>query len=351
MVVDHAHRLSDEELLRALAVSFPVEPVEPDAALLLRLSMAVAELRATTTPEHSPAAARRPHWTLPRRFSPVVFAGAVIGVVGAGTGISYAVGAPIPAAVHSIARSVGLAPPTTPTTLPAAIVPAPTAATAARQAESTLHQVLTESHPPPAVLLHDSAVLAHRLVQVGGDPTAGAMGTTTDGQQLLNEACRQLEGPAQAAPGSSHIEKGGATFPGCEPAGIWRDPSGPTSPSPSVPSSSTPSGTTEVPSPAHPGVGTGGDPVTVPVGGSSGGPSGTSPGGTRIGGSTGSSPGGSRTGGSTGTTPGTSRGHDTAGSSGDDPGQGNSPGSPGSSVRTQSQPTSATNPRSGATSN
>ena len=106
MVVDHAHRHSDEELLGTLAVSFPVEPVEPDAALLHRLSMAVAELRATTTPGYSPAAARRPHWTLPRQFSPVVLAGAVIGVVGAGTGISYAVGAPIPAAVRSIARTV-----------------------------------------------------------------------------------------------------------------------------------------------------------------------------------------------------------------------------------------------------
>ncbi|MGA2306624.1 MAG: hypothetical protein ABSH29_20930, partial [Acidimicrobiales bacterium] len=104
MVADLAGRLSDEELLGALAASFPIEPVEPDAAQLHRLSMAVAELRerTTTTPTQSTAAARRPRWTLPRRFSPVVLAGAAIGVLGAGTGISYAVGVPIPAAVRAV---------------------------------------------------------------------------------------------------------------------------------------------------------------------------------------------------------------------------------------------------------
>jgi len=58
--------------------------------------MAVAELRekTATTPAHAPATPRRPRWTLPRRLSPVVLAGAAIGVLGAGTGISYAVGVP-----------------------------------------------------------------------------------------------------------------------------------------------------------------------------------------------------------------------------------------------------------------
>ena len=42
MTTDRAALLSDEELLGALAASFPVDPVEPDAAQLSRLSMAVA---------------------------------------------------------------------------------------------------------------------------------------------------------------------------------------------------------------------------------------------------------------------------------------------------------------------
>ena len=332
MVADHAGQLSDEELLGALVASFPIEPVEPDAAQLHRLSMAVAELRARTTPTHSPAATRRPRWTPPRRFSPVVLAGAAIGVVGAGTGISYAVGAPIPAAARAVARSVGLAKPTTPTTVPAATPPAPTAA-AARRAESTLHQALPQSHPPLSVISHDSAVLAHRLVQVGGHPPAGVAGTAADGQHLLNEACRQLEGSGQATTGSSpsHTGTGGATFPGCGPVGIWHYPSAPANPSSGVPSATT--RTTQVPSSSHPGTGTGGGPFKAPVGGSSG-----------------TSPGGTRTGGSTGTTPGTSPGHDTGGSSGDRPGHGTSSGSPARTGSDGSSSATTTYPRSGATS-
>jgi hypothetical protein len=305
MVADRALHLSDEDLLGALAASFPVEPAEPDAAQLHQLSMAVAALRARTAPAHPPAAARRPRWALPRHFSPLVLAGAAIGVVGAGTGISYAVGVPIPAAVRSVARTVGLAQPTTPTTLPPAATPAsPTAAaTAARQAESTLHQALTQSHPAPSVISHDGAVLAHRLAQVGGDRTAAAAGAAANGQHLLNQACRQLEGFGTAGTGSStsHLGTGGATFPGCGPVGIWHEPSATTNPSSSVPTATT--RTTQVPSSSHPGAGTGGSRGQAPVGGSSG----TSSGGTRTGGSTGTTP---------GTSPGTSPGHDTGGSSG-----------------------------------
>ena len=352
MTADRALLLSDEELLGALAAAFPVDPVEPDAAQLLRLSMAVAELRertaTATTPAHPPAAARRQRWSLPRRFSPLVLAGAAVGVLGAGTGISYAVGVPVPAAVRDVARSVGLAnpaaPPPTPTTLPPATAPSPAAtATAARQAESTLHQALTQSNAAPAVISHDSAVLAHRLFQVGGHPGAGAAGTTADGQQLLNEACRQLEGSAQATTGSdtSHTTTGGATatFPGCGPVGIWHDPALPTSPSSIVPSTTT--RTTGVPSSSHSGTGTGGSPFKGPLGGSSG-----------------TSSGGTRTGGSTGTTPGLSPGHDTGGSSGNRSGRGTSSGAPsetGTDSHTgDSNPgddgPGTTDPRSGATS-
>jgi hypothetical protein len=346
MTTDRAALLSDEELLGALAASFPVDPVEPDAAQLYRLSMAAAELREkiATTPAHSPATPRRARWTLPRRFSPVVLAGAAIGVLGAGTGISYAVGVPLPAAVRAVARTVGLAKPTTPTptTLPAATSPSPTAAaTAARQAESTLHQALTQSNPPPAVISHDSAVLAHRLVQVGGHPTAGAA-ETANGQHLLNEACQQLEGSGQTTTGSSTsgTATGGATFPGCGPVGIWHYPSGSaaTSPSSSIPSATT--RTTDVPSSSHSGEGTVGGPFKAPVGGSSG-----------------ISPGGTRTKEPTGTTPEQSPGHNTGGWSGDRPGHGTSSGLPSGTQnsrtqnsRTENAGPGATDPRSGATS-
>src|ERR1700735_2530447 len=101
---ERTHILSDDELLGALAASFPVEQREPDAASLQHLAQAVATLR----PAHG--AANRPHWwDLPRRLSPAVIAGAVVGIVGAGTGISYAVGDPLPTAVHSISRSAALA--------------------------------------------------------------------------------------------------------------------------------------------------------------------------------------------------------------------------------------------------
>jgi len=354
MTADRALLLSDEEILGALAAAFPVDPVEPDAVQLFRLSMAVAELRqrTATTSAHAPATTRRQRWSLPRRFSPVVLAGAAIGVLGAGTGISYAVGVPIPAAVRDVARSVGLAKPTTsaptPTTLPPATALSPTAAaTAARQAEATLHQALTQSNPAPAVIWHDSAVLAHRLFEVGGHPTAGAAGTTADGQNLMNEACKQLEGSGQAAAGSSisRTATGGttATFPGCGPVGIWHDPTLPTNPSSSVPSATT--GTTGVRSSSHSGAGTGGSPFKAPLGGSSG-----------------TSPGRTRTGGSTGTTPGLSPGHDTGGSSGDGPGHGTSSTTPSHNGNSHTGNDSsgndssgnpgpgATDPRSGATS-
>jgi hypothetical protein len=329
MTADRALLLSDEEILGALAAAFPVDPVEPDAVQLFRLSMAVAELRQRTATTITPsqaqapaataalAAARRQRWSLPRHFSPAVLAAAAIGVLGAGTGISYAAGVPIPAAVRDVARSVGLAKPTapapTPTTLPPATAPSPdAAATAARQAEATLHQALTQSNPPPAVIWRDSAVLAHRLFGAGGHPTAGTAGATADGQQLLNEACRQLEGSGQATTGSSlsRTATGGTTaaFPGCGPVGIWHDPSSPTNPSSIVPSGATgATGTTGVPSSSHSGTGTGSSPFKGPAGGSSG-----------------ISSGGTRTGGSTRTTPGLSPGHGPGGSSGDRSGFGTS---------------------------
>ena len=165
-MADRAHLLSDEDLLRALAASFPVEPVEPDPALLHQLSLAVAELRQKAPRRRRPTR-RAAGCAGPCRAGSVrsCLAAAAIGVVGAGTGISYAVGVPIPAAVRSIVRSVGLA-----HTAPRRRTPprAAAAATAARQAESTLHQALTESHPPLSVISHDSTVLAHRLARVGG---------------------------------------------------------------------------------------------------------------------------------------------------------------------------------------
>jgi hypothetical protein len=337
-VADRAHLLSDEDLLGALAASFPVEPVEPDPALLHQLSLAVAELRQKTAPApapaRSPAATRPLRWTLPRRLSPALFAGAVIGVVGAGTGISYAVGVPIPAAVRSIARSVGLAQPARPTTppgvRPTATAPSPTAAVSAvRQAESTLHQALS-SHPPLSVISHDSTVLAHRLAQVGGHPVARAGGTTANGQRLLHEACRQLEGSAPAGTGSAttHAGTNGVTFPGCGAVGAGDAPAGSTSTPSTFPSSTT--RTTEVPSAAHPGAGTGDASRHEPVGGSSG----THTGGTPTGGTTGT------------TTPGTSPDHYQGGSSRGRPGPGPSSGS----QTHLGGHANATNPRSGATS-
>jgi hypothetical protein len=223
MTTDRAALLSDEELLGALAASFPVDPVEPDAAQLYRLSMAVgrASREDATTPAHrrhaAPAAldpappvqpgrarrrgnrcARCGHRDLlRRRRSP-----------------------PGGGARRRPHRGTGQTDDTDPTTLPAATSPSPTAAaTAARQAESTLHQALTQSNPPPAVISHDSAVLAHRLIQVGGHPTAGAAGTTADGQHLLNEACRQLEGSGQATTGSSTSGTAGTAGPPSPAAG------------------------------------------------------------------------------------------------------------------------------------
>jgi hypothetical protein len=286
-VNERAGSLSDEELLTALAESFPVTQTEPDAASLHRLSMAVADLRRPRTgptPTRTPAHAARPsRWALPRRLSPVVIAGAVVGVLGAGTGISYAVGVPIPAAVRSIARTVGLAKPT-PTTLPPATTapPATAAVQAARQAESTLHQALTQSHPPLAVISHDTTVLAHRLAQVGGHPTPGAAGATADGQHLLNEACRQLEGSGPADPGGTNAATpsgtsgyGSPVGVTCTPGPVGTYPSEPASPSSTVPTTTR---TTELPSPSHPGAGTSGNPVKATNGGSPGTSTGTSSG-------------------------------------------------------------------------
>jgi len=312
--VTDARLLSDDDLLAALAASFPVEPAEPDAAQLHRLSLAVAELRLNTAPADAPvAAARSPRWNLPRRLSPLVLVGSVVGVVGAGTGISFAVGAPIPATVRSIVRSVGLDKPATPPTLPPTTVPSSAGAvSAARQAESTLHQALAQANPPPAVISHDSTVLAQRLAQFGGRPVAGAAGTTADGRHLLNLACRQLEATGQAGTGSSaattHAGGSGTTFSGCGAVGVGRYPSGPTSTGATVPTTTR---TTELPSPSHPGAGTGGGPVKAPIGGSTGSdPSGSfqSPSPTHSG--------GTPTGGFKGTTPGTTSVHSSAGSPG-----------------------------------
>jgi hypothetical protein len=288
--------LSDDDLLAALAASFPVEPAQPDAAQLHHLCLAVAELRRKTAPAAAPvAAAHSPRWSLPRRLSPLVLVGSVVGVLGAGTGISFALGAPIPAAVRSIVRSVGLDKPATPATLPLPTVPSSTGAVrAARQAESTLHQALAQSNPPPAVISHDSTVLAHRLAQFGGHSAAGAAGATANGHQLLNQACRQLQGTGQTGP----------TFPGCRPVGVGRDPFGPTSPGTAIPTTRT----TELPSAAHAGAGTNGGPVKAPVGGSTGSyPSGSFQDPSR------SHSGGTPSGGFRGTTPGTTFGYPPGG--------------------------------------
>ena len=245
---DGALLLSDDDLLAALAASFPVAPVEPDMDSLRRLSPAVATLRPITSDSvRSPATARPSHWSWPRRLSPALLAGAVFGVVGAGAGISYATGTPVPAALRSIARTVGLAAPAKPATPPAV---APTAAAnpgvqAARQAESTLHQALAQPHPAEAVIRHDSAVLAHRLAEFGHDPAQGAVGTAVDGNHLLYEACRQLQGATTSggtstgrvtSPGAT-IDSGGTSCPTAGDGHETHDsPSGSSATAPSTPS-------------------------------------------------------------------------------------------------------------------
>ncbi len=137
--------VSDDELLTRLATSFAVEETEPDASSLRHLSLAVAEMRrpVTTVTTTQPSRRRVGRLSLPRRLSPVATAGALVGALAMGTGISYAVGVPIPSAVRSVARSVGLAP--TPTTLSPAV-------SAAQQAESTLHEALTNPSSSNAAL-------------------------------------------------------------------------------------------------------------------------------------------------------------------------------------------------------
>jgi len=228
---DWASDLSDEDLLARLAESFSIEDIEPDASTLRQLSIAVAAL-------HQPEPPRLPRVTLQRRLRPAVLAGTVLGALVAGTGISYAVGVPIPAAVRSIARTVGLAKAPPVSTSQATATPPPTTAVSpvvqrARQAESTLHQALASGHSSPATISHDSAALAHKLAQVGQLHATGAVGASNDGHHLLDQACRQLTGEPTASKG--------ATVPSqvtCAAAGIGVHSPGSTSSS--SPGASTP---------------------------------------------------------------------------------------------------------------
>ena len=184
--------VSDEELLTRLAASFSVEQTEPDASSLRQLSLAVAELRrpvvAAPTPQPSRRRASRRH-SIPRRLSPVAAAGALVAALAMGSGISYAVGGPAPAVVRSVARSVGLAPPgPPPTTLSPAV-------NAAQQAESALHQTLTNANSSSAALSRATSNLAHRLAEVGDDHSSAAERVTDDGHHLLVEACQKMDGP------------------------------------------------------------------------------------------------------------------------------------------------------------
>ena len=196
----HSSNVSDEELLTQLAAAFPVEPVEPDASSLHRLSLAVAELHPTEappTPNRRTTRQNTRRLSRPGRLSPVVSAGTLVGALVMGTGISYAVGVPIPAAVRSVARTVGLA------------APAPKTSTlspvdAAQHAESTLHRALTDGHSSSAELSRDSSALAHKLAQVSGDHSPGAERVSDDGHHLLNQACRQMGGSPGSGTDSSH---------------------------------------------------------------------------------------------------------------------------------------------------
>jgi hypothetical protein len=264
--------MSDENLLRRLAASFPVDEKEPDPSSLRQLSVAVATMQRPATPPTRP----RPRVRVSRRLSPLVITGTVVGALATGTGISYAVGGPIPAAVRSIARSVGLdnpPPPATTTLLPTTAPPATVspAVGAARQAESTLHQALSSGHSSPVEISHDTTNLARKLAVVGGDHSTGAVRTSADGRRLMDEACRQLEGspPSGTGPlaGSSGSDSGSGTGQGTssgqEPgrvdgggqtptgiacaaaAGLGTTPSGPTggpSSGPSIPTPTTPPG-------------------------------------------------------------------------------------------------------------
>ena len=233
--------ISDEELLTRLAASFPVEQREPDPSSLRQLSLAVAALRqaqaASVPAAHDGGRALRAR--MPRRLSPAIIAGAVLGAVVTGSGISYAVGVPVPAAVRSVARVVGLAAPAPPATAPnappVATTTTPTtspAVSAARQAESTLDHALTGNPPPPAVISHDSSVLAHRLEQVGGSHTAGSAQAVSNGQHLLYKACRQEQGASPTGNGVPTASGTTCTATG----GIVHPPSAPTTSVPLRPS-------------------------------------------------------------------------------------------------------------------
>jgi hypothetical protein len=269
--------MSDDELLRSLATSFAVESCEPDAAALQHLAQAVAALHPTP-----PTARRARRWTVPQHLTPALIAGAVVGIVGAGTGISYAVGTPLPTAVRSIARSVGLAspatPPTTPLTSPPPISPA---LNAARQAESTLHQALAANHPTAGIISRDSSTLARRLAAFGAQPGPESSGTTADGHHLLNEACRQLGGSGQwdatygtaVSGGTNGVTDPTGVHCTAVGVGVGSHPTGPDNTGPSntavtVPSNTSGSGP---PTPTqHSGAGTSGGPVKATTGGVSG---------------------------------------------------------------------------------
>jgi hypothetical protein len=196
----HSGSVSDEELLTQLAAAFPVEPVEPEPSSLHRLSLAVAELHPTGTapgPRRRTTRLRTRRLSLPGRLSPVVSAGTLVGALVMGTGISYAVGVPIPNAVRSVARTVGLA-------APAPKAPTLSPVDAAQRAASALHQALTDSDSTSAELSHDSSALAHKLAQVSGDHSRGAERVGDDGHHLLDQACRQMGGSPGSGTDSSH---------------------------------------------------------------------------------------------------------------------------------------------------
>jgi hypothetical protein len=196
--------MSDDDLLERLSTAFPIAPAEPGLAALDQLAAAVAALHQPVTPAPTPARApvrRRPRLALPRRLSPLVLTGSVVGALLTGTGISYAVGVP---AVRSIAHSVGLAPapaPPPPTTAPPP--PVSPAESAARQAESTLQQALTDHESSAARISHDAADLARRLAAVGSNRGPGSDRTDDDGHHLIAQACQQLAGLPPSGSGSS----------------------------------------------------------------------------------------------------------------------------------------------------
>jgi len=255
--------VDDDELLARLTAAYPVDQCEPDASALAHLSLAVAHLRQTASPSVPLAQRAGAAWRarVPRRMSPVIIAGSLFGVVVTGTGISYAVGVPVPAAVRSVARAVGLAKPpaaSTPSTVPAAIphttptIAVNPAVSATRQAESTLSRALDGRHVASGVISRDSAVLAHRLARVQGHRTVGASAATATGQHLLAQACQQLTGSTSSTPSATRAAAATSSSTGasCTAAhGFVRTsepaPGSGTPPSPSRRAATT--GTSEVP--------------------------------------------------------------------------------------------------------